>query len=846
MYVKRGPEKLYVFALKGQTRNAGDGIAPLRPAGGLDGAVLAYVVAPLNAFGVLSSGTSPLFQYGDGGVVASLVHAPAVPYGSAITQLRTLASYHSQGNTRGWDKAECEKAFRGITSLNEWMKIERRRLGRCHLFQEKYVPYYMLCHDKELNTVNAVLASLWDEVKDPLWIRIPNVMRVNGSELLGVTQGMEDPNKLTDPLSFSGEDLNNLVVYMGDTDGLALAIPHNQDTVLEALATILNNKRIDPRIRDDLKNNSGPNSAASVLFTNYRNTIGRVYARKDADKHGYDDTFPQFATLFVREILPLFNLYRSSNNRDLVRQMVNIFNAILGLARAASVNPTQSFTEDGLDVIIQKAKAMASLNHGERRTLDDEMEFGRDAARPGDERNNIRYINTRMAISNEGFIRLANQLRANPDNERLIGDVTLMVLRPSDPSGVGRPLASLHVTGNRALDHLLELSRASASMRPGHSHGSIFSRASALLVHHQAYDELVGPQTSYRTAGAPTHDPYSHSGHNHVPRSMVDEATGPLYALDSRTAVDRDGVSTVTHTNIIQKVWLAKRLDHLSTVCTNDFVRVPAQMLALSEVHADVLHTLVKEKLPIPDCCYIFAQPWVRIRMSSGLWAEGGSQTARTGYNYEDVVLQFNGTYKVWSTHYTIWLNTAVLDPTKFTILQDIKFEGYIAGMDDTINDDSTAFDAGQIDWKTVKSGFIFSCGARFGRDLALKVANPLSLWGRYDRKYLPQNFASRQTVFSTAGPLFPSYPFYEMVWGFSKLNNKNVVDGTTFAAVRDSPTCTGLMLMAKHLLYDHKTDLYGTHGHVVDGTGHLDCWNPPMLDVLNGKIPFKADKTYK
>jgi len=172
--------------------------------------------------------------------------------------------------------------------------------------------------------------------------------------------------------------------------------------------------------------------------------------------------------------------------------------------------------------------------------------------------------------------------------------------------------------------------------------------------------------------------------------------------------------------------------------------------------------------------------------------------------------------------------------------MRDVKFEGYDGGMDDTINDNPTDWDIQNIDFGLVKSSFVFSCGANWSRDTALKTANPLCLFGKYDPRGIPHNFANRNNVFSPDGPLWPSFPYYEFVWHFSALNAQTEMDWSSFSAVRSSTYIPGLMPMANHLIYDEQTkDLTKK----VQGTGHLDCFEPPFKSILNGRVPFLNNK---
>jgi len=431
------------------------------------------------------------------------------------------------------------------------------------------------------------------------------------------------------------------------------------------------------------------------------------------------------------------------------------------------------------------------------------------------------------------------------DNDESIMRIANLIIRPTDPGNTHRPLADfVQMNTTAPMDRakeavkMLEHARVGAKNRIGET---VFSNAHLISERPLLSDDLYRGETEkdmmdmekYRYA------PYSQKRNQHMPPTLIEDALGPLYTGADRD-LDREGHPLSDTERIKEKKWLVHRFNKLSIKIDDDIARMAALMLCLTKVCKSSLLNWVKEDLPIPDCCFIIAQPWIRIRMSSGLWAEGGKSTAETGYNYEDVVLGFNSKNKTWHMHYTLWLGCFIYTPWKYIIMKDIKFEGYLSGMDDTINDDPTMFDAQNLDWTTVRSSFVFSCGATFSRDLALKTANPLCLYGKYNPKALPYNFANRKNVFDPNGPLFPSFLFYEFLWGFTSINANTDIDYSSYAAIRQSTYVPGMMLMANHFVYDDVTKDY-TKFH--QGNGHLDSFHPPMLNVLNGKVMFPNNK---
>ncbi len=79
---------------------------------------------------------------------------------------------------------------------------------------------------------------------------------------------------------------------------------------------------------------------------------------------------------------------------------------------------------------------------------------------------------------------------------------------------------------------------------------------------------------------------------------------------------------------------------------------------------------------------------------------------------------------KTWIMHYTVWLGAAILDPLRILIQPDVKFEGYVAGMDDTMIRQERWMPS-NIEFSTLGSAFVFACGATFS-SLAARQNSPV------------------------------------------------------------------------------------------------------------------------
>ena len=774
-----------------------------------------------------------------------LVAAPSVlPGYGLITGAATLAQMFSDGNMRGWDREICETAFKGTRSAYKMARILMRISPSCELLSERYTSSFMLTKDPEMNKINNLLSNLWDHVKYPLWIRATGEINgLSAGSLTGVRTGISgdvDINSMAQ-VGLDGADLDNLLKAMGfktigpqsNAEGLVnQAIPTAQ--LKSKLSAIINNNNIDGTVFDNLQQPA----QYKKLFSSYKGKsgVGKAYTTllKNLGVELSATEHDEFASAMAHTIYKMTDIDQSTY----------VFNALLGLAYASVIggSRTISHTAESIQTIIEKskgfgnAKRKATNQSGTQSKKIKDARASVEAANDDNIPDNSLYVNSRLAISARAWHNLVTKVEdAGTEETVTIHRIANHIIRPSDPNDINRPLANIVGTKDAQMkESLLTMQHARIG---GNSRltGTIFGSAH-LIGRTSLSDELYRPTTSEDVARVESskYDPYRDKN-QHMPQSLITDQNGPLYDSSS-SRVDREGHPIAETELIAQKKWLIFRYQQISDLASDDIVRMGALMLCLTKVVKSSLTNWVKEGLPIPDCCYIFAQPWIRLRMSSGLWAQGGEGTAITGYNYDDVVLQFNGMNKTWHMHYTIWLNCAIFDPTKFVIMQDIKHEGYVGGMDDTINDSIEDWDPQNLDWGTVKSGFIFSCGATFDRDLALKVANPLCLYGKYDPRGLPQNFADRNRVFSPDAPLWPSFPFYEYIWNFTAINQMNDVDYSTFAAIRESTYIPGMMPMGTHLTYSETTkDIT----HKIRGTGHLDPYDPPYKSILNGKVEF-------
>jgi hypothetical protein len=858
LYIKEAGINKYLWAVERETgtrftitTSAGDRPVTIVNTSEVTGLPAQYIFAPIDAFGNINSqgrseGISATFgsvasryerdveekdrsernfqewvaRNGVGYRAPRLVAAPALPFGYGnVSGLRVLAGLHSEGQYRGWEKETCREAFAAVRAMDTLAAIARRVYPMCELWNEKYTPIFMRSADKKLNESTAVLASLFDRIKDPIWCKIPIKQEVDEIDRFVIGEGLVDTEARPINLEFNVEEITDIARDFG-YDGMDAL----RDETRKDIARVLQSDDITPQLREALKNEDQRKALVAAYSSKTKTNLGHAYADLLKEKGLEENPSTSIASFMEHEVIPTMKS-TAVNSEQRLQRAVLVFNAVLGVALASSLSNKRSshHTSKSISELIQQAKSFASSKR-KNTTLDDEdvpskMRNTIGGARKVEaSKETLTYINTRLTISERGFQTLGAE---SESDEEIQARLHNSILRPSDPNNLNRPLGVSDT--DKAVVRNVQYARAHAP-RGGLDH-TIFANA-----------HLIGESKRFEDISEKGVEIYGF-GERHLPPALINDMTGSLY----ESGLDSDGIP-LSHThNVTQKKYLVWRFEELSSI-PDTFTRMGAQLLCLSKVHRDSLRTWVKEGLPIPDCCYIFAQPFIQIRTSSGLWAKGGAGTASTGYNYEDVVLEFDGSHKIWNLHYTIWMNCAVQDPTKFIIMQDIKFEGYVRGMDDSINDNPAEFDPENIDLNQLKSAWVFSCGATFSRDIARKTANPLVLYGRYDRRAMPYNFSDPARIFAANRPLWPSYPFYDYLWSFSSLNSGQDLDNSSFAAVRESTFLTTVMPMGTHLIFDEHTQKLTQK---VEGSDHLAKFDVPMKPILNGKVEYPINKQY-
>jgi hypothetical protein len=159
--------------------------------------------------------------------------------------------------------------------------------------------------------------------------------------------------------------------------------------------------------------------------------------------------------------------------------------------------------------------------------------------------------------------------------------------------------------------------------------------------------ELYGPISSAANAFASQLSVSEYSEEDgtpqRIPGTMINTPVdSPFYTSVRQT--DMRGTHVHDATTVVQKKWLVWRMAEIEKECgSDDIVRMAAQLGLFSRVNKNTLLTWINKKIPLLFDCWVVGMPFMRFSMGDGCWFLPGPNTARIGYNYENLILQLDG-----------------------------------------------------------------------------------------------------------------------------------------------------------------------------------------------------------
>jgi hypothetical protein len=724
--------------------------------------------------------------------------APKRPSGFGnVVGLRTLAQLHKNADNRGWDhfdKDMLQTAAEGMDLLDRYFLRLRQDYKMCEYFDPRFVPEWAKSGDSNLDSLCVAQSALFFDTPFPTMVRVPDGVKIETIQGAGAKIVEFDNGKITEIGTNMGFNMGGGASPASVLGGSPqMGAPGGTLATIAAIKDILTRPELDSSIKEQLLADGG-----LKLFSAYANSplLGQspILTKEIQALQNTNGRVSSFAHLWVQFI---------ANEADTSKR-AKVFSGVLLLA----ANSSRMSNELRRAYIDQLKRSVVS---GSRKRSTDDHTIAV-AIASGNGTDSAAWVNSRLTISEKVWQALGRSTQGNANKARRVYQ---MIIRPADPRNPTLALGGdVHPAGDVATN-VAEITNTISRLT--------FARAKM-----GAAGVFDNNNSSKRQAGSGLYAPISRAvedmanglsfggfsdGPHRIPLSMAGAPPSVNPFVDQVDYVDSRDARNVG-SDIVQKKWLVYRLNELDNE-TDELVRIPAQLLALCKVHKDVVYNWIDRNLPIPFSSFVVAQPWIRLRMGAALWAEGGSSTAENGYNYEDVVLQLNGLTKNWTLNYSTWLGCCIYDPSKFIILSDVLFAGYMGGYDTRIfsNPDSWDFRNPNVDEASM---FIFDCG---GGLTAKDVPEPLTLSMRYHDRSFPYNLSNRQEVFERDRPLLPCAFYYLNMWGFHGLNSTSVIDRTTFEAERRSTFINEVMYSGPQRNWDTTTRDYTK---LSLGKGHI------------------------
>jgi hypothetical protein len=755
---------------------------------------------------------------------AVLVTAPPRAYGyGGINGLRTLAALHGAVNNRGWNSDFLEKVHRGIQSLDGLIAALHEIHPLNPMFEGKFIPAFQRCPDERLNNMNVCIQSLWDKIHYPIMVRSANgrlstpVDFVARDDVPKVAFGRSEAVGIGRHMGLGFRRDTGEVEYEGLPRSATYLQGANRATFEGELLKLLNSPLLDSGIKQKLKSDHGKS-----LFTAYASSLGASYAK---NSKGATTTSPDFIVFFQNEVLPeLLNGKMS--------EAAKAFNGVLNMA--TSKNTIKELTPQFVDTI--KKAAVQSQGKGSKKRTDAVVALGA-AATPG-------WVNSRLVLDQAVWNKVSRDVNADSDH---YVKYYRMVIRPSLRSDQTVALAgellgdAASVFNPRSYDTPRgNLKKQIQFAGPHQGRGVGFFEHLNLMDagsnnKRRAYagpGELYGPISSAANAFASQLSVSEYSEEDgtpqRIPGTMINTPVdSPFYTSVRQT--DMRGTHVHDATTVVQKKWLVWRMAEIEKECgSDDIVRMAAQLGLFSRVNKNTLLTWINKKIPLLFDCWVVGMPFMRFSMGDGCWFLPGPNTARIGYNYENLILQLDGVHMKWYLQLSMYLGTTVYDSSNFLILTSLVFKGYHGGWNLVPFLRPNEFGVDMVA-DSNSSIFVMNCGG----NLTLKdIPQPITLTGRYNENAFQYNLANRRAIFQNNKPHLPCSLYYASVWGFTDFNRNTTFNTKTYASERNSTYRNDIMFSGTQRNYNPATKSYG---EPIMGQSHVAPILPPYMGVVHG-----------
>jgi hypothetical protein len=756
-----------------------------------------------------------------GAIQVVLATAPKKPYGYAAPPgISTLAELSEGNDSKGWDEVDpssLERAGKDAPALNNFARVMKRTVVRCHLWDERYIPQFLKSGNAETDATHSAVANLMPKQRYSFVVREPvsdgNALYTLTFEDTTSADNTYTVNTITTSVAEAIlKDMGYTFDNAADETATNVVNTSAKNAIIAAVQAIFSAKDQESSLREALFDSDRRKKIFDYYSTG-TTTLGQAYTQIFEEKNSGTSAGSEFAYFFLGEIVPLVQ----GGEFD---KAARLFYAVVSLAKnkIAQFGLDQDYIDELKNTSYPTKVGLSGKRSGYNR-----HEEAVDAIGDVSKIKTPSYRNIRLVVDDAQFKKIEDRIRNLKADDPMFIRAHACIIRPSDPTNPGRPLGPQRSDINDSKQSIKawQFARAHKSRDEDPSVLGFFAQDTR-------GSKYQGEDTDDETVLTPfaTKPP-------RISESMYGTPNGPAYTRVRYEDQFGNKVSSGQLPSFVEKTNLIKRMNAIDAALPQDHLtRMIAQVIAMGEVHLDNIDSMLDNEMQIPFGCYVSMNPWIRLRMGCALYADPGSETAILGHNYDDIILQLNGADRKWRLNYSNWIGCFIKDHRKFLIMPAVSHKGYIGGYDDVPFDGVNDFRFEKPTFN--KSIFHADCGGNFGFG---DIQEPLSLTMKPEPGFVNYKISSK-SVNMTKQQL-PCGIKLLAIYGFHKMNQNRTLSYETFKQQSSNNHVNTVLFSGPQRSYEIATR---EHTKEVIGNGHIARILPPeLMSVLNGMSALKT-----
>jgi hypothetical protein len=204
-----------------------------------------------------------------------------------------------------------------------------------------------------------------------------------------------------------------------------------------------------------------------------------------------------------------------------------------------------------------------------------------------------------------------------------------------------------------------------------------------------------------------------------------------------------------------------------------------ANLLLLSRVHKETNLALLRENIAPLYSSKLLVRPFCQTVTGALMFAQGGRDAARFGWNYANANLTLNAAHDMWNFAYIVYVNATVVDETAIYIIHNATLRRHVGGRNTVPFTNSNQFSAKKPSLSS-RSMFVFCLG---GEASVHTLPPVLDIRGVLDSEDFHRKVTNHDAVFTRERLQLPIL-YYEWIWSFSQMNGlRNRRTDHSFAA---------------------------------------------------------------